>query len=461
MITVFVRRVFPLLAIASALVLLIRMQRMPEVGSDVWLHLRLGDEFRGGWSIGHPGHLGVFDTGEWYPTQWLSQVALSWIQDHLGLTGVIWSAGTLVLALPVLMYVTCRRLVAPLPAAVATVLGTCAAAPGLSARPQLISYLLILLVLSAWLATADDLKPRYWLVLVSWGWVPLHGMWMIGITVGLAAVIGIALTRPGAKVLARLAVIPLLSAVVPLFTPLGVHVYDAVSGVGDRNAELTEWMPPDFTAPNAIVLVCMIAVVLVVALRGGPLAWPTLALLGLAMAWALFSVRTTIVAGVLLTPLLAMALQRLVPPVARINRRELALVLGMLLVASVSLWVVVDQRDEPTPSPAWVDDRLDDMSAGTKVLNDWGLGHYTLWRHPQLQLVMHGYVDVFTVEELQRNIDITRVQPGWDDEVADLDVDYALVDPDSALGYALVHQLEWRQVDGDDDYVLLMPPASS
>lgn len=459
MITVFIRRVFPLLAIASAVILLIRMAHVPAMGSDAWLHLRLGDEFRQGWSIAHPGHLGVFDSSKWYPTQWLAQVAMSWTEDQLGLTGVIWMAGTLILALPVFMFVACRRLVAPLPAAVATVLGTCAAAPGLSARPQVASYLLILLVLSAWLTTAHDLKPRYWLVLVAWVWVPLHGMWIVGISIGVAAVIGIGLTKPAMRVVARLAAIPVLSAIVPIFTPLGVHAYDAISGVGDRNAELTEWMPPDFTSPNAIVLAVMITIALVIALRSSPLDWPSVLLLVLAMAWAVFSVRTTIVAGVMLTPLLAMALQRMVPPVPRIRRPELALLMAMLLTASGALWVVVAHRDEPLPAARWMDERLDDMSPGTKILNDWELGHYTLWRHPQLQLVMHGYVDVFTVSELQRNVDIVRLQPGWDAEVDRLDVDYALVDPDSALGYALVHQLEWHELEGDDDYVLLAPPT--
>ena len=47
----------------------------------------------------------------------------------------------------------------------------------------------------------------------------------------------------------------------------------------------------------------------------------------------------------------------------------------------------------------WVDERLDAMPAGTKVLNDWELGHYTMARHPQVQLVMHGYVDMFTPDD--------------------------------------------------------------
>lgn len=458
MITIFIRRIFPLLALAAALVLLLRIQDFPETGSDAYLHLRLGSEFRSGWSLGHPGHLSVFDTGTWYPSQWLSQIAMSWLDDSFGMAGVIWIAGALVFALPLAMYVVCRLWFAPLPASLASVVGTCAAAPGLSARPQVVSYLLILIVTAAWIATARDHRPRYWLVLVAWIWVPLHGMWLVGISIGMAAVIGIALSRScGARCLARLTIIPVLSAIVPVLTPLGLHAYSSVVAVSDRNAQLTEWGPPDFTSPNALVLLVMIAIILVTALRSGPMDWPTVGLLGLAIVWGLFSVRTTIVAGVMLTPLLAASLQRIVPSVERIGRRELVAVTSLWLVALVALGFAAAGERNDTPVASWVDERLDAMPAGTTVLNDWELGHYTLWRHPQVQLAMHGYVDMFTLAELERNIDILTLEPGWDSEVRRLNVDYAVIDPDSPMGYALVHQLGWTEIEGDEDYVLLRP----
>ncbi len=462
MITTFVRRIFPLLALGSILIMLVRVQDFPQVGSDAYLHLRLGSEFRSGWPLGHPGHLSVFDTGEWFPTQWLSQIVMSWTDSTWGMSGVIWLVGSFILALPVCMYLVCRAWVAPLPAAIAVVLGTLGAAPGLSTRPQVVSYLLILLVTAAWLHTAQDHKPRYWLIVITWVWVPLHAMWIVGISIGIAAVLGIALTRPrDGRLLARLASIPVLSAVVPMLTPLGVNVYSSIAGVGDRNAQLTEWHSPDFTSPNTLLLAAMIAIVLVVSLRGGPVEWPTLMILGLGMVWGLYTVRTTIVAAIILTPLLGIALQRLVPSVQRIGRRESALALSMLVVASASLAVVAVQRGDDAPVASWVDKSLDAMPNDTKVLNDWELGHYVVWRHPQIQLVMHGYVDMFTIDELERNIDIATLQPGWDTSIAELEVDYALVDPDSRLGYVLTHQLGWQEVEGDDDYVLLLPPAQT
>ena len=286
-------------------------------------------------------------------------------------------------------------------------------------------------------------------------------MWIVGITIGVATVVGMALTREHDRgVLLRLASIPVLSALVALATPLGLHVIDGVTGVGSRNDALTEWDPPDFTSPSALFLVLMIVVVLVVRLRGGAMDWPTLMLLGLAMAWGLYTLRTTIVAAVMLAPLLAMALQNLVPAIGRPGRREVGLVAAIAVLGSAAMALVAAERDDDPVVAGGVDDPHAAMPPGTKVLNDWELGHYTMARHPQVQLVMHGYVDMFTEGELDRNLRIVRVEPKWDTSVEALDADYGFVDPDSAMGYALVHQLGWTEVEGDDDYVLLKPPAA-
>ena len=322
----------------------------------------------------------------------------------------------------------------------------------------MLSYLLIAVVTATWLVIARDGKPRYWLVLLAWIWVPLHGMWLVGVTIGIAAVIGMALARPREwRTLAPVAAIPVLSVVVAVLTPLGLNVFRGVTGVGDRNEQLTEWQPPDITSPSSMFLALMIAVVLVTAMRSGQVDWPTIMILGLAMAWGFYSARTVMVGAVMIVPLFAQALQRLVPDVGRPGRRELATVAAIFLVSAGALAVVAGQRADTPVVAGWVDDRLDAMPAGTKVLNDWALGHYALWAHPQVDVVMHGYVDVFTTQELERNIDIVRLEPRWDSEVADLDVDYAFVDPDSSLGYALENQLGWTEVEGDDDYVLLTP----
>ena len=63
-------------------------------------------------------------------------------------------------------------------------------------RPQVLSYLLIAVTTAAWLARlVEDGKARWWLVPLTWVWAMVHGMWPVGIIIGLVALVGIALDR--------------------------------------------------------------------------------------------------------------------------------------------------------------------------------------------------------------------------------------------------------------------------
>ena len=62
-------------------------------------------------------------------------------------------------------------------------------------RPQVLSYLLIAVTTAAWLETRRDGKVRWWLVPLAWVWAMVHGMWPVGIIIGLVALVGLALDR--------------------------------------------------------------------------------------------------------------------------------------------------------------------------------------------------------------------------------------------------------------------------
>lgn len=462
MITTFVRRVLPVLGLCVLMGSAVRQQVVPRADNDLWFHLRFGRELLGDWDVSAPGHLSRFDSADWIPTQWLPQMGLARLTDIGGLAAVLWVVGTLVLFLLCLVYLTCRREAAPLPAALATGLAYVAAAPGLGPRPQLLSYVLIAVCCAAWLQTIRDGRPRWWLVAVAWVWPMLHGMWPVGVLLGLVAVAGMALQRQwGAATLRRVALVPLLSLVASACTPLGLDVFRSLGAVGSRSAYFTEWASPSFASLDVLPLLLMVAVVLLDGLRRPAVDWPEALWIGLAIAWALYSVRTAPVAALMLAPLVARSVQRLVPASDRPSRRELALVVGAAAVASAVLVPVAAQRDDSRVVPTWVDRRLDALPAGSAVLDEWDFGPYLLWRHPDLQVVMHGYGDVFTDAELERNAGILRQQPGWREDLADLDVDVALVDPDTPIGYALMDDPGWTVVEADDAYALLEPVTQS
>lgn len=458
--TPLVRRVAPLAVLAVIMLTLTSSQRIPPAQADLWFHLRLGEEFLHGWGLGSPGSLGRYDTAAWIPTQWLGQVALAWLSVHVGLDWVVVAVGTVVLLVVALLYTSARGQAAPLPSVVAVTLGTLAAAPGLSARPQLLSYLFVVLTTSAWLATWRDGRPRWWLVAIAWVWPMCHGMWPVGLTISIACLVGLALEgRVTGQQYARLAVLPVASLLVTAATPVGLGAFQTLYVAGSRSAYFSEWGPPDFTDFHGIVVCLMLAVIVLAGLRSSAVPWTHALLTLLAMGWAAYSYRTTMVAALILTPLVASALARLVPDNPPLGRRERLAVGTLTLLACSALVPIVTTRPAGSVVPTWVDLRLDAMAPGTRVLNDWDAGSYLLYRHPDLDLVMHGYGDVFTDAEIRRNYDLTQLAPGWDETVSDLDVDAALLDPESRLGYALTHVLEWSVLEGDDDFVLLAPPS--
>lgn len=457
MMTTITRRVLPLLALALILAGCVRRMTIDDPRLDMWFHLRIGHELLSGWSVRDPGHLGVYDTAAWTPTQWLPQVAMAGTERAFGLPGVIWLAITAHVVLVVAVYVVCRREAAPLPASIATLLAFLALTIGLTARPQVLSYLLVVVTVSAWLATERDGRPRWWLVGVAWLWAPLHGMWPLATIIGAVCVLGIALSRTfEPAVVRRLALIPVLSALVPLLTPIGLDVYRSVLVVGGRGDYFVEWGPTDFHKPYAVTLAVMLAVVVVHVARTRR-SWLFVLLLLMAAGWAVYSMRTTPVAAAILAPLVAASLQSLVPSDQGVFRFERLAVAGIAVAAVVGAAVAAGPRADVDVVPGWTDERLSALPAGTRVLDDWPTGPYFLWRHPDLDLVMHGYGDVFTDEEIKRNREIMLLEPGWDRLVADLDAEVAIVGTDTPLGYALSHDQRWRVVEQDDDFVLLVP----
>jgi hypothetical protein len=165
------------------------------------------------------------------------------------------------------------------------------------------------------------------------------------------------------------------------------------------------------------------------------------------------------VAAAMLVPLAAMSLQTGIGDRTPVTRGERAFVGGGLVAALLALAVLVPSTaDRPAPEPAWVEPALSALPEGTKILDESSFGGYLMWRYPQLDLMMHGYGDTYTTGELQRNVDVEALNPGWDDLVRESRVEYAVLDPNSVLAYALREQEGWTVVHGDSEVQMLAPP---
>ncbi len=436
---------------------------LPLDNLDTYFHLRFGHEFlSGAWSPRDPGSVSTLATADWVPTQWLSQVVMAQTEDWFGLPGVAWLSGLLFLSLALAVYWACRRRAEPAVAALLTLLALVACTSGISMRPQLVSYLLVVATTAAWLRARDTGRAPWLLVPATWVWTMCHGMWPIGIVIGVVAVAGLALDRGlSARTLVRMAMVPVLSAAVSLLTPAGPGLFPAVLRVGSRAKYFYEWDPPDYSKPWVATLGLILALALVPRLRRGEkLPWLDVLLLGLAGVCAVYSMRTVPVAACLAAPLAAMALQPVLGARPAVPRREVWVVAGGFLLSLATLAVLVPHTaDEHRETAAWLDGALGDLPAGTRVIDDTGFGAYLLWRFPQLDVVVHGYGDLYTDAQLERNADIEQVRGGWVELVQGIDPAYAVLPPGSPLAYNLREVEGWTVLEHSDDLELLQPPT--
>jgi hypothetical protein len=455
----------PYVLLAVLLAAVVRSFAVPISNPDTFFHLRYGHEFLHGWTPWSPGHVSTYAHRAWVPTQWLSEIVMALTENVLGLAGVAWLAGLLTLVAVTAVFVVARRYADPLPSAVVTILVVLGSLANLSPRPQVISYVLILVITHVWLQTAVDLRPRWWLVPLTWVWALLHGMWPIGAVIGLVAVVGIALDqrhRLGELrgVLLRLAAVPVLSLLVPGVSPMGPRIYAAVLVVGGRGKFHAEWAATDFHKPQAAAVAVMIVLTLVVWLRSGtPRTWVSVVLLLLTAAWSAYAVRTVPVAAMMAVPLLAAALQDLVGSRRPAPARERWIVGGLTAASLVLLALLVPfTSDRPASVPSWVNPSLDRLPHGTPVQTTDVMGGWLMWRHPSLDPVIDGYSDAYTTAHLQQQLDLQRLLPGWDKTLHRTGVHYALLPTRSPLAYALGHLEGWHTLHTSKDVVMLQAP---
>jgi hypothetical protein len=453
------RAVLPWLVMAGILVSLVANTARPLTNTDTYFHLRFGHAFLHGWSIRHPGSVSTFATADWVPTQWLSEIVMARTEDRFGLAGVAWLSGLLEILLFLGVYAAARGRADPLVAMPVTALALFAMQNGLSMRPQVVSYLLTAVVVAAWLRTLDDRRVRWWLVGVVWLWGMLHGMWPVALMVGTVATVGLLLDRVPRGVIVRSAGVTVGCAAAAAATPVGPALYGAVIEVGSRTAYFSEWQPPDWLSWQSGGFAVLLAATLAGLWRRGRNSWTETLLIVLAGVFAAYSERTVAVGAAMLAPLAAAPLQALFGRRTPVGRRERGVVLSSAVMSLLVLGLLVPQTSaDPPPEPGWVDPALGGLPVGTKVLDDWALGGYLMWRYPRLDLVMHGYGDTFTTAELDRNDRLLQVGPGWEQDLRATGARLALLRPDSRLAYALVADRGWSVEHHSDTLELLSAP---
>jgi hypothetical protein len=387
------------------------------------------------------------------------------VERWFGLPGVAWLFGALFLIFVVALYVVCRRQAEALPATVATGLAVIGATAQLSARPQVVTLIMLVVVVGAWLHAERTGRAPWLLIPLTWLWATAHGMWTLGVVVGVVWCVGLLLDRAiDRRTSLRMFAVPVLSVVAACLTPLGPALLGTQAAVGARAPLIGEWGATSFREVPAFVVALMIGlVVLRWAVAGRKVSWTHVLLLLLACGETMLVGRMVSCGGVLVAPLLAGALQGALrdgPVAQRLPRFERLVLAGGTAALLVGLAVAVPSTaDHPAQVPSAFGSRLAALPAGSPVAVEDATGGWIEWKYPDLNPVIDGMLDAYSVDYIQRYADYVDVKPGWQDFLADSKAEVAVVRHDSALSDAMRRQLHWRQVDRDGKWVYLQAPA--
>lgn len=435
----------------------------PVSDPDVWWHLKAGAFALADWRLDGPDPWVPFSSRPFVLTQWLPEVVAQKGFELFGLPAVAWLRCAAMLALISALLWAARQAADAVPATIAALAGLIGTGGSLSERPQLVSFVLLAVTVGAWWRTAGDLRPRWWLVPLTFLWACSHGMWGVGVLLGLAVVAGLALDRRLDRHTAlRLLAVPALSVVAAGLTPVGPRLlltpFDVSSSVSQF---VQEWQPTDARNLFALVTLAMITLSLLPWIRGrAARPWWQIALAGSAVVLTLVMARTVPLGAIIAAPLLACALQeqRACSP-APLTRRGTSAWAALVVAAAVAAVPIAGTlASRPGGWPEGLRPQLAAIPAETVVLNDFTAGGWLLWAEPHLSPVIDLRTEVYSPDYVREYLRAKDVRAGWQALLQHTRPGYALLRTGAPLAVALVEELRWATVSTDAGYVLLKAP---
>ena len=454
----------PILGAAVLAVALVRNGSGPITDPDTLWHLRAGQHLVQTWQFSGPDPFSDFSLLPWVYTQWIPEVLAAAANHVAGLAGVAWLAHLGRLLVLATLLVICRRQAAPLPAVLAAAAGFFATTGSLGARPQLAGLVFLGISVGAWLATERDGRVRWWLVPLTWVWAMSHGTWLLGFALGGLVVVGLALDRRvSLRQAARLALVPLLALVAAASTPVGPALLGSSFAVSAVSTYIQEWQSASITdAPVAAAMGMVLLLAACWAKGTVSISWTRLGLFAFALVSALLYARTVAVAGIVLAPLLAAALQTLVGASDRAaSRIERMVVGGAFVLSLVAAALILPHTASGTGNvPHRLDRTLAALPRGTVVWNADALGGWLMWDHPNVSQTMDTRAEVYGPTYVDAYVRAMMGLPGWESTLDATHAGYALIGTDTALRSALAHERGWVDLGSDEGYTLLRSPSS-
>jgi hypothetical protein len=403
--------------VAGLLAVLAVMTARPHLDDpDMWWHLKMGEII---WTTHTIPVSDIFsyttNHHAWIPQEWLSQLAIYGAYKWGGLTGLMLWLCFFTGALLVAGYVLCRlysgnATVAFAGAMVIWLFGTV----GVSIRPQLIGYLLLIVELALLhLGSTRNFRWFFWLPVLFAIWVNCHASFFLGyIVAGSYLFASLFSFQSGSLVSPRwaphcrkmLALALLLSAAALFLNPTGIrqvlYPVDTFAHQPLGLSTVVEWQAAQLTDPRGVALLAvLLCSFLLVAIRRSELFIDELQLLVIGTWLAVSHKRMLFVFGILAAPILCRQLATAWNGCKTEKNRILphAVVMGISLLA---VWLAFPdsqnlKKQIETTSPVKAVEFIKANHLSGPMLNDYQFGGYLIWAAPEYPVFVDGRSDIF------------------------------------------------------------------
>jgi hypothetical protein len=416
---------------------------------DLTYHLRAGSEILASGAIPSADTWTFTAAGEpWVDQQWGAQVALELVYRLGGWTGLAivraalvgWIAGAVLL-------IGVRRGLDARTAALLALAAFFVTAVAYTLRPQLLGMALFALVL---VLLTDRRRHPGWLWLIPFitlVWANLHGSFFLApLVLGLAWLEDLHDRVAGAH---RTLAVALVSALAACVTPFGPMVWLYAVGLSVNplvTSRISEWQPTSLRDAQGIAFYAsVLAVVALLARRGRPTPWPTLAWLAVFFLIGEYAVRGLawwpMAAVVAVTGLLAREVDPArdsasEPPAMRRLNLVVAGLITMFCIALLPVW----RPSEPglgTPmflvanAPPGITGALrETVQPGDRIFHPQPWGSWFEWVFPEASVAVDSRIELIPPEVWDQAAAVEAGADGWQRRLDDWGVTVVVVAAD-------------------------------